>query len=231
MSIPKQQIENFESTVKCIRQEISRAKARRINERFLDRMDRSRSWMDRSLTALRIHDDCEQAFIALWISLNALYGVPKDGESRNKTPDEMERISEYIGLLGAVNPEALRSCLTEAIQNVNFLGFLSLPYPIDANWTGNMETFKKSKKGPGKVLDSYREGHVREVLEAVLGRIYVLRKQIFHGCATNNKGTNRGSLFPSIKLLMVIVPGFWNIMMDHGNHLRWGKLPYPRATA
>ncbi|TLY23102.1 MAG: hypothetical protein E6K64_09550 [Nitrospirae bacterium] len=230
MLISERQIEDFDTRLRHIRQELSRARARSEGQRFLDRMDRSRSWLDRAATALRDYDD-EQTFIALWIALNALYGVPKDRKLKGEAPDELERIGEYIGLLKDTDSEALRSCLAHAIRNVNIRGFLSLPYLIDANWTGNIEDFKRGPKGPKRVLELYRDGEAGKVLEAVLGRIYVLRKQIFHGCATNNRGTNRGSLFPSIKLLVVIVPGFWNIMMEDGNHLKWGKLPYPRATA
>jgi hypothetical protein len=81
------------------------------------------------------------------------------------------------------------------------------------------------------VLEALHDGRQNKVVEAILERIYVLRNQIFHGCSTDKRGTNQGSLLPSIRILMVLVPTFLTIMIQGDNPKKWGKLPFPRVTS
>jgi hypothetical protein len=187
-------------------------------------MERSRSWLDRCLIAIQGHD-YEQAFISLWIALNALYGLPKW-----EMPEEQERISTYIALLFDADEEAVEECLFIVMRNIKLKSFLHNPFLIDANWKGGLNKFMNGVKGPQSVLASLDDGLIEKVIEAILGRIYVLRNQIFHGCSTSNRGTNRGSLLPCIQVLMVIVPSFLTIMLSDGHPKKWGNLPYPRAA-
>jgi hypothetical protein len=223
--IPQRQIQQFEEKVNLIRLQIVGAKSAHLDQRFLDRMDRSRSWLERSSIAVRGHD-YEQAFISLWIALNALYGLPKW-----EMPEEQQRISNYMGQLWETDGEALEECLSSLIRNVKIRSFLHNPFLIEAKWRGGMTKFMSSQQGPQSVLDCLDHRQVGKVFEAILGRIYVLRNQIFHGCSTSNRGTNRGSLLPSIQVLMVIVPYFWGIMLCDNHPKKWGKLPYPRAAS
>jgi len=223
--IPESQIQQFNEKIHVMRAQMVGAKSAHLNQRFLDRMERSRSWVERSSIAVHGHD-YEQAFIALWIALNALYGLPKE-----EMPEEPQRISNYIGLLWDSDSEALEKCLSELIRNVKIQSFLYNPFLIEAKWRRALKEFMSSKLGPQSVLDCLDQRQVGKVFEAILGRIYVLRNQIFHGCSTSNRGTNRGSLLPSIQLLIVIVPCFWSIMLCDKHTKKWGKLPYPRAAS
>lgn len=223
--IPERQIQQFEEKVKFICLQIVGAKHGHLDQRFLDRLDRSRSWLDRSSSAVHGHD-YEQAFISLWIALNALYGLPKW-----EMPEEQQRISDYIGQLWDTNREALEECLSTLTQNVKIRSFLHNPFLTEARWKGGLKKFMRGQQGPQSVLDCLDHHQVGKVFEAILGRVYVLRNQIFHGCSTSNRGTNRGSLLPSIQVLMVIVPCFLAIMLCDNHSKKWGKLPYPRATS
>lgn len=231
--IPQEQIDQFESRVVCIRNDLSEAKNRRLNQLFLDRMDRARSWLDRAVDAVRAQD-YEQTFIALWVALNALYGVPESEmpEIRNGESRELKRIAGFVGLLWNSDQETLLDSARATNRKVRMRGFLRNPFLIEPYWREGPSGLKKFLSGPmseNRVLQSLQDNQADKFLEGLLTRIYVLRNQVFHGCSTNSRGTNRGSLLPSIKILMVIVPRFWSIMMRDRDHKKWGKLPYPRA--
>lgn len=188
-----------------------------MDQRFLDRMDRSRSWLERSSIAIRGHD-YEQAFISHWIALNALYGLPKW-----EMPEEQQRIRDYIGQLWDTDGKALEECLLTLTQNVKIRSFLHNPFLTEARWKGELKKFMSGPQGPQSVLDCLDQHQIGKVFEAILGRIYVLRNQIFHGCSTSNRRTNRGSLLPSIQVLIVIVPCFFTIMLCDNHPKKWGE--------
>jgi hypothetical protein len=215
--IPQRQIQQFVEKVKLIRLQIVGAKSVHLDQRFLDRMDRSRSWLERSSIAVRGHD-YEQAFISLWIALNALYGLPKW-----EMPEEQQRISDYIGQLWDTNGEALEECLSTLTRNVKIRSFLHNPFLTEARWKGELKKFMSGQQGSQSVLEYLDQHQIGKVLEAILGRVYVLRNQIFHGCSTSNRGTNRGSLLPSIQVLMVVVPCFSSIMLCDNHSKKWGE--------
>lgn len=209
------------------------AKKHGSSHHFIDRMDRARSWLDRGGEAVRVQD-YEQTFIALWISLNALYGVPESemSEAQKGVSRELKRIARFVGLLWDSDREALLDCARNGNRTVRMRGFLRIPFLIEPYWRegpSGLEKFNRGSMSANDVLQALHDNQADKFLEGLLTRIYVLRNQVFHGCSTNNRGTNRGSLLPSIKILMVIVPRFWSIMMRDRDHKKWGKLPYPRA--
>ena len=60
------------------------------------------------------------------------------------------------------------------------------------------------------------EGRVQNYLMAVLRRLYVLRKQLFHGCATFESKANRDTLEPAVAVLSILVPIFYGAVELRG---------------
>lgn len=228
MGISEQQIEQFESKINYLCREILRARAKHVHHGLVDRFDRARSWLERSTGALRVQD-YEQAFIGLWIALNALYGLPEYKHPWKESSDTLKRIKNYIGLLKNADGIALWTCVNEVNRNVKIVSFMHNRFLTVARWTKEQSDIKDADRDLSKARLGLQDESADKVLEALLSRIRVLRNQIFHGCSTSNKGTNRGSLLPCIRVLMIVVPTFLNIMLMQTNHARWGELPYPRA--
>ena len=228
MGISEQQIEQFENKVNCLCQKILRAKAKHMHHGLVDRFDRARSWLERSACALRVQD-YEQAFIGLWIALNALYGLPEYKHPWKESSDTLKRIKAYIGLLKNADEVALWTCVDEVNRNVKIVSFMHNRFLTIARWTKEQSDVKDADRDLDKARLGLQDERADKVLESLLSRIRVLRNQIFHGCSTNNRGTNRGSLLPCIRVLMIVIPAFLNIMLMHTDHGRWGELPYPRA--
>jgi len=228
MGISEQQIEQFESKVNRLRQEILRARAKHVHHGLIDRFARARSWLERSIRALR-DQDYDQAFIGLWIALNALYGLPEYKHPWKESSDTLKRIKGYISLLKSADEVALWACVDEVNRNVRIVSFMHNRFLTVARWTKEQSDVKDADRDLHNARSGLQDERADKVLESLLSRIRVLRNQIFHGCSTSNRGTNRGSLLPCIRVLIIVIPAFLNIMLMHTDHGRWGELPFPRA--
>lgn len=124
---------------------------------------------------------------------------------------------------------ALWTCLDEVNRNVKIVSFMHNRFLTVARWTKEQSDLKDAVRDLENARLGLQDEKADKVLVSLLSRIRVLRNQIFHGCSTSNKGTNRGSLLPCIRVLMIVIPTFLKIMLKRTDHGRWGELPYPRA--
>ena len=72
----------------------------------------------------------------------------------------------------------------------------------------------------------------RHSLHRVFARLYVLRKQIFHGCSTEGGRKNRESLLKAVAVLEKLVPIFSDLVREHGDAAQsLDRPPYPPSEA
>jgi hypothetical protein len=57
--------------------------------------------------------------------------------------------------------------------------------------------------------------------------LYVLRIQLFHGCAKHGSSANRASVEPAVAVLEQLTPLFLRVMKRVGVDEDWGPLSYP----
>ena len=65
-----------------------------------------------------------------------------------------------------------------------------------------------------------------DVLVKLFDRLYVLRNQLMHGCATRSGTLNRRQVEQGERVLRFLIPLFLDIMMDNPGE-DWGELSYP----
>lgn len=191
------------------------------DKRYIDRIERSRSWLARSYQALA-GNELELGFICLWIAFNALYGVADEEEFSKSMQRFLPKILEPHSVF--------KEQLVEELQPKNLRTLLNNPFLVKRNWSSGVYRSLPQKFSEWERYNEYfQHANYRVALDMIISRICVLRNQLFHGCSTHSRGTNKGSLVPAIETLIGIVPCFWNIVASSSDVHGWGKLPYTRA--
>lgn len=216
------------------------------------RLHRSLSWLKRAAS----ERDVDARYIFLWIAFNAAYAVDRKpkGERKEHKLDERERFAEYLRRVTSLDTEGrilvdLRSKLAEPI-----LELVKNKYVSRAFWDSvSDEPFDWvawERKSP---LNSEREdterrlglGNPHTLMEAklrgigvrgaedaailltrVFDRLYLLRNQLMHGCATQDGALNRRQVKCGAEILTGVIPLFLGIMLDQPEE-EWGPIPYP----
>lgn len=190
-------------------------------KRFIDRLGRSRSWLARSYQALA-GNELELGFICLWIAFNVLYGVADEEDFYKGMQRFLPRILEPHSVF--------KEHLIKELRPENLRALLNNPFLVKRNWSDGIYRSIPQKVSEWERYNGYfQHANYQGALDMVMSRIYVLRNQLFHGCSTHSRGTNKGSLVPAIEALIGICPYFWNIVASSSDVRVWGKLPYTRA--
>ncbi len=181
---------------------------------------RAGSWIRR---AARLPEaDLDGRFIFSWIAFNALYGQARyrqrqdaSGPDQARAPSASEH-REIATFLSWVARTDAAGVLARAVARMkNTPGeLLADPFLDDRNW----EKWDRE----GRVVKPDREQAViwknesGTVLQRLFLRLYVLRKQIFHGCSTDGGKRNRDSLRRAVVILEATVPLFRDLVQVHG---------------
>lgn len=165
---------------------------------FSLRAHRSRSWIERALDALAL----DERFIFYWIALNALYGRPKYLE---RGPHRTPEIADLEAFLRNVSVTASPSQLKTVSSHGEKL--LSNRFLHEGTWKWDSdEAAARVRREYAVACRELAEGQVRNYLIVLFRRLYVLRKQMFHGCATFESKANRDTVEPAVAVLSVLVP-------------------------
>ena len=71
--------------------------------------------------------------------------------------------------------------------------------------------------------------NIRDILEELFDRLYVLRNQLIHGGATWQGSVNRSQVTDGAAIMAFLVPHFINLMLDNPT-ADWGIPPYAAGT-
>lgn len=220
-AIKPTKLEALQRSIHSIEKSLQRRRESCHDKRFVDRLDRSRSWLVRSCQALS-GDELELGFICLWIAFNALYGVAEEDDFYKGMQRFLPRILETHSVF--------KEQLIEELKWGNLRGLLNNPFLVKGNWSdGVYRSLPRKVSDWNRYDECLQHENYRAALYMIMGRIYVLRNQLFHGCSTHSRGTNRGSLVPAIETMIGICPCFWNIVESSPDVRGWGKLPFTRA--
>jgi hypothetical protein len=157
--------------------------------------------------------DLDGRFIFLWIAFNSLYGQAKyrlRGPGRG--PEERD-IETFLGLVvrldrdGRVDRElrAVRGAAEELIAD---------PFLDDDCWmrwdAEGIRDFDRRRE------TAIRRDDPRPTLRQVFRRLYVLRREVFHGCATAKGSRNRQALKRAVGVLERLFPAIEEIVRNNG---------------
>lgn len=189
------------------------------------RMRRATSWLAR---AEQEWDDPDAAFIFYWIAFNAAYSGNIAGERR--------AFKVYFGKIlalrdGRVIFSEMSNKFAKAISK-----FIPNQYVFPDFWTRH--TFQRADpqvwelsldKSINRFDQAIRNDNVRDILEELFDRLYVLRNQLVHGGATWQGSVNRSQVQDGAAIMAFLVPRFINLMLDNPT-VDWGIPPYAAGT-
>ena len=190
------------------------------------RLRRALSWLDR---AEREPDDDDAAFIFYWITFNALYSTRNP---RAQEITERERFDDYFGRIvsldiGNVVYDAIWERFSDSIRMLLNNRYVFGPFwDFHNGLLGQRQwesSFDRSEHAARRALGSQ---DTKTVLSVLFDRLYVLRNQILHGCATWDGSVNRAQVMDGARIMEFLTPRFISLMMDNPN-VDWGAPPYP----
>ena len=187
------------------------------------RCHRANSWIRRAenLSA----SDLDGKFIFYWIAINALYGQPKYLERPEERTNDLADLQTFLNSLYPLDEHGqILAAIKSLEQDSNQL--LKERYLCDwcwKYWQANKlvtadERKKESCAHPGKGND----------LNRLFGRLYVLRKQLFHGCSSEGGSKNRHMLKQAVHVLENLALPLQKLVRERGKSLPILKtLSYP----
>ena len=208
------------------------------------RLHRSLSWFKRACDEdttqdqYRNHARC----IFLWIAFNAAYAIDRDPrtESDHHRRSESDRFCEFLRLLIALDcrriyrvvSSDLRSWISDLISNEYvFQKFWDNPdsetmwEQYDRDIEDVNELLKCGSDAYSAVSENELRKPLKELLDRVFSRLYVLRNQLMHGFATAGGFMNRRQAQTGAAILDVLVPIFLDNMTDYPDSFS-GRVPY-----
>ncbi len=201
------------------------------DQNLSDRLDRARSWIVAS--AAFGNDRAQEAFIALFIALNAMYGR-RQYEGKTETKEDLEA---FVSKLETMHDADLRSGRA-TLTNTLFLARPSIRaiatnfFLRNAYWRRDIRhdvLVQRFERAYASAERRLKDGDWKPLLRLVFERCVVLRNQIFHGCVTHGRAS-RGweSVEQGVAVLKRLVPTFVELMERHGRETKWEPVPYPR---
>ena len=204
---------------------------------LLHRLQRSISWLERAAAA----NDTDARCVFLWIAFNAAYAIerraardewdgdePGDWQLRERYFSKLTRL-EFKRVRSAIRARRVDGTVLKLMSNVyvfwGFWGSLTAdPFEWE-NWR-HKERFESERDETRRLLGIADRTDARRILSLVFSRLYVLRNQLMHGCATREGSLNRRQVNEGAGLLEILVPLFVDIMADHPDE-DWGEVSFP----
>jgi hypothetical protein len=196
------------------------------------RIHRSISWIGR---AEQEKQDCDAAFIFLWIAFNAAYAGETEDDSdrplgeRQQFIDLIDRLVDHDteGRLYTAVWDRFRGPIATLMENK----FVYRPFWLNQNGiAGNENWAKRFKTSAERFVRSMADKDTAYVLREVFDRLYMLRCQMMHGGTTWNSKVNRQQVRDGAAILSTLLPVMIDIMMDNPEE-DWGRPFYPVVTA
>ncbi len=147
------------------------------------RLYRAESWIRRA-AALRRPDELDSRFIFYWIAFNALYGQARD--TAEDRPREDSSIREFLGKMVRLAGASPGLRLTLHRVEVELLDLLKNQFLQSEYWAEGFTDALDDRihAAEREVQDALKgAGALGRLLMQVFDSLYVLRIQVFHGCA------------------------------------------------
>ena len=182
------------------------------------RLRRTISWLGR---AEREIEDCDAAFIFLWIAFNAMYGQGVQPFHER----EKANFKAYLDTIFCLESDKMDAVMRNLSTDVEKL--LNNKY-VFKNAHEDWERRLKARK---QERESVWYKRTEKTLNQLLDSLYALRNQMLHGSATWNGGVNRPQVISGAKIMATLVPHFIDVMIRHPDG-GWGapRDPVVRET-
>jgi hypothetical protein len=188
------------------------------------RLHRAISWLTRAEAEA---DDPDARFVFLWIAFNAAYARELGFEKSAR-----DQLAEFFAQLLSFDRERRLAGLTLERFSGPIRTLVANRYVFEPFWKALRE-HDSSDRWERKLTTSHQralravlEGDTGCVLSVVFDRLYVLRNQLVHGGATWSGRVNRAQVRDGTNLLLAIVPGVVDLMLDHPD-ADFGEILYP----
>ena len=214
-----------------------KAKSEALNKisPFSHRLRRSLSWIERANS----ENGADAKFIFLWVAFNAAYAVDRKAEERKwrRGLHEWERRENYLKTLSRLSYKHIHFIITEKLSNpvddlmenaYVFRGFWESLDDEPFNWENwrCKQQFESEHDEVRRRFGISSDENTTYILKKLFDRLYVLRNQLMHGCATQNGSLNRRQVETGSEILALLVPLFLDMMLDHPEE-DWGRISYP----
>ncbi len=187
------------------------------------RHKRAASWSKRAEGG-----DLDAQFIFSWLAFNALYG-----QARYRHPDrqwsEIADITKFLTLMIKLD-HGIHGVLKEGPLAEHVSNLVKDKFLHDCCWRQWDKNGAVDRDSRDSFVPECHEKHTDELVQ-VFKRLYVLRKQIFHGCSTDGSSKNRPSLRAAVPVLKRFVQAFLDVLKRNPQQAQVSALlgapPYP----
>jgi hypothetical protein len=167
--------------------------------------------------------DFDGRFIFYWIAFNALYGQPRYLEI-GKSKGEEQDFQSFLVLVQRLDRTKSISHALDRLED-HCQKILEDKFLSDECWKywdsqGLLSAEERLREGRADALYGKR-------LNQLFHRMYVLRKQLFHGCSTDGGSKNREMLKSAVVMMEQLIPLFRDVVQTCGAGLALlERLPY-----
>ncbi len=209
----------------------------RISENIGVRIHRALSWLKASEENTKNKVDDSIAFITLWIAFNALYGQKNISK---EVYSERESFNDFFSYILPCDKEhEIKKIILTKYSN-SYRIFIDNKFVFQSFWdfqngliseTESQEKFDLSKEKSHISLanlmskEEYEEDCII-FLGILFDRLYLLRNQLIHGCATFAGKVNAEQIKLAKNILEDMVPILINILLENPE-IDLGEIPYP----
>jgi hypothetical protein len=191
---------------------------------------RASSWRKRARQC--DEGDLDARFVLWWIGFNALYGQARYRGDRGGS--ELADIERFLDVMVRLGPRTVPALLKQRNIKGDVETLLRDKYLHDCCWREWDRKKIYDRNGRETVVPSCNEKGDDELF-LVFKRLYVLRKQIFHGCSKERSSKNRPSLRAALPVLEHCVNEFLALVATRGGTEVGKRLiedpPYPPTQA
>ena len=190
------------------------------------RLWRAISWLRRA-EAEREVDDCDAAFIFLWIAFNATYGqlgLPS-GSRDDGYESESATFETYLKKVYDLDSGTISDITRNLSIEIGMLldnKYVFEPYWKYRNGLIGRKNWERQFENQRKKRESaawYKK--TQTTLCQLFDRLYALRNQLLHGSATWKGKINRPQVETGAQIMATLVPHFINVMIRHPDN-GWG---------
>ncbi len=166
----------------------------------------------------------DDRFLAYWIALNALYGQARYRRTEGSERTDLRTFLRFIQRTPQF--DQVRKALHEPDARLPVTKLLGDAFLDNDNWAhwdaeGIVATDERLSS---RVTAKDRESDLTELLF----RLYVLRTQLFHGCAARGSSSKGKTMEYAVTLLGKLLPSFVAATRRHGgNQTFLAQPPYP----
>ncbi|MGR3914798.1 MAG: HEPN domain-containing protein [Gammaproteobacteria bacterium] len=212
------------------------------------RMKRALSWLNRCETNSPHEDDAR--FLFLWIAFNAAHGA--DENANPGRSDSVAAFKKFLGVIVDFDQDKNRLASIALNQKEAFEETMADRFLFQQFWAAEYPRINTRTKRPKKHWheqfcneneqmheklhgECLSKNQTKHVFRHVFARLYTLRNQIIHGCATWRSKYNPRSLEHGNTILGLCIPVFLEIMLDALKDQKdmddWGRVSYPPYLA